>query len=125
MLYLLSQIQLLVHSSQIMKHFKRSHESLGCRRVHKVEMNKIINSKTLQLQDNTAKITAQNFRIRLIDKIFVKSLLSVKTETLAKEKNQKQKQTNKHKQNKTKRSNIPFLASFFLHDRLFAEQMLC
>lgn len=63
---------------------KESHFHLKLtRRVHKVKVNKVVDSKLLQLKHNAAQVTAKNFRVSLFLQLLNKSLFGIKTESFA------------------------------------------
>ena len=53
------------------------------RRIHEVEMHQVINAQLFQLQHHCTQVGPQNFRICVVLHFSLISLLSVKSETLA------------------------------------------
>merc|ERR1719445_487009 len=55
----LSQVAVIIQGRQVVEKLQSSHQSLWCWGVHEVEMNQIIDTKLLELNDDSAKVRPQ------------------------------------------------------------------
>lgn len=55
-----------IESGQIVEQLERSHDRLRCRRIEVVEMNEIIDTELLELENDVGQIGSQNFRVGLL-----------------------------------------------------------
>ncbi|KAI6756451.1 hypothetical protein HG530_012187 [Fusarium avenaceum] len=77
------ELAIVIETGEVVKLLKSSHHGLGSGRIHKIEVDKIFDTKLLELQDSVGKVGAQNLRVGLLDKLLLKSLFGIQTETFS------------------------------------------
>ena len=61
----LSHVTIIVEGSEVVQHFEGSHEGLGSRGIHEIEVHEIINTQLLQVEYYRAQIGSENFWVRV------------------------------------------------------------
>ena len=74
------KLTIVVQAGEVVELLQGAHHGLGRRRVHEIEMYQVLDTKLLQLQNSVGQVRPENFRVSLLNKLLLESLLGVKTE---------------------------------------------
>ncbi|KAI6768899.1 hypothetical protein HG531_011088 [Fusarium graminearum] len=77
------QLTIIIETGEIVELLKSSHHSLRSGRVHKIKVDKILDTELLELQNCVGKIGAQNLGVCLLNQFLLEGFLCVKSETLS------------------------------------------
>ena len=74
---------IVIQSSEEVQHFQGTHKCFWCRGIHEIEVNKIINAKLFQLQNDASQVRSEDFRIGVVLHFTLVCFFRVQTESFA------------------------------------------
>jgi hypothetical protein len=77
-------VSFVIQGAQVIQELQGAHHGLGCRRVHKVKVNQVVDAELFELQHNSRQIGAKDFRIGLWNQVVAEALFRVQAEALNK-----------------------------------------